>query len=100
MVVLSFAYPYGHILDSRYYIEQHMPKVKEVLASFADSRAEVRKDVTPNEGPYQLTLSLYFNSEVSMVQFLADPRIPDLQRDIANFYEGAPHILTEEQIEA
>lgn len=99
MIVLSFAYPYGYTFDSEYYMTRHMPKVKEALASYAGSRAEVRKDVTPDKGPYQMTVSLYFRSAEEKEQFLADPRIPELQQDIANFYGGAPHVLTEEQLE-
>ncbi|WP_438445097.1 EthD family reductase [Gorillibacterium sp. sgz5001074] len=99
MVVLSFAYPYGEVLDSEYYMTSHVPKVKAVLASFEGSRAVVRKDIAPDKGPYQLTISLYFRSAANMEQFLADPRIPELQQDIANFYSGAPHVLTEEQVE-
>ncbi|WP_185897247.1 EthD family reductase [Paenibacillus zeisoli] len=99
MIVLSFAYPYGDTLDPEYYMTQHIPKVKAVLASFEGSRAELRKDITPGEGPFQLTISFYFRSAEVMEQFLADPRIPDLQQDIANFYGGAPRVFTEEQVE-
>lgn len=99
MIVLSFAYPYGAALDLEYYMTRHIPKVKAVLASFAGSRAVLRKDITPGGGPYQLTISFYFRSAAVMEQFLADPRIPELQQDIANFYSGVPHVFTEEQFE-
>ena len=99
MIVLSFAYPYGIALDTEYYLTRHVPKVKAVLSSFAGSRAEVRKDITPDGGPYQLTISIYFSSAAVLEQFLADPRIPELQQDIPNFYSGVPHVFTEEQLE-
>ncbi|WCN38386.1 EthD family reductase [Aneurinibacillus uraniidurans] len=99
MIVLSFYYKQNVSFNEEYYYKQHIPLVKNEVFKMGACKYEVKKFVTAADGsapPYQFSFSLHFPSQKQLDEFFSNPKLKDLQNDVANYYDGNPDVFIEE----
>lgn len=99
MIVLSFYYKQGISFNEDYYYKHHIPLVKSEVFNMGACKYEVKKFVTSTDSsvpPYQFSFSLHFPSQEQLDTFFSNPKLKDLQNDVANYYDGNPDVFVEE----
>ncbi|MGO0059535.1 EthD family reductase [Brevibacillus fluminis] len=103
MIVLSFYYKHGVPFDADYYMNKHVPMVKEAIVDMGATKCEVKKFLTAPDGStplYQYSFSIFFESREALDLFFAHPKLPAFQADVPNYYEGNPDVYIEKLLQA
>jgi uncharacterized protein (TIGR02118 family) len=102
MIVLSFHYKQDIPFDEAYYFDSHLPNLsRKTVQEMGAVKYEVRKIVSSADGsaaPHSFVFNLYFDSQQALEAFIGDPRIKELQEDVANYYAGEQDIYIEEVV--
>lgn len=76
-----------------YYLEQHMPIVREVPGVRNIRYGRVIRAADGGAAPYYLVSDVYFDDEAALEVALASPRMADALADVPNFATGGVTIM-------
>ncbi|UUZ83884.1 EthD family reductase [Paenibacillus sp. P26] len=102
MIILTFGYRKDIPFDEAYYLGTHLPLLsKKTVLEMGAVKYEVKKVLSTAAGaesPYSFIFQLYFETKEALDTFIRDPRIKELQDDVANYYRGEQDITIEEVV--
>ena len=86
MIKLTVTYPKGEgtTFDHKYYAASHIPLCN---STFRPTKTEIDKGI---DGPNAAGVHFYFESMDALQAALADPKMPDVMEDVANYTNIAP----------
>lgn len=82
----------GARFDAAYYAATHVPLATEI---WQPARCEVIEALPMGDAPppFALIATFHFASMEALGQAMANPRVPELQADVANFTDITPVIM-------
>jgi len=95
MIVVRTCYKHGVRFDQEYFVKKHMPLAARAMGPHVAKVEMMRVTGSANGSvpPYQLVMSVYFESQAKLQEAMGSPAWQQVMSDVPNYYGGTPDVL-------